>query len=189
MLIIILTDKDCDSVGALHDISQVFSFQLLDGVVAGVLLHHQPLQDALLPLEVPSVNDSLVAEVLEEDNCRKREDANTFGKSLVLQLDDGNPSGVGVVVDVLELLEHSVTLLAVGVRVEEDGEELVPGDQLLEHLLVDLLNLVRDLHDVWIGQPVQHFFVVIKVPIKFHIVALPGKYICIRKFSTYFYLK
>ena len=173
MEIIILTDKDCDSVGALHDIPQVFSFQLLDGVVAGVLLHHQPLQDALLPLEVPSVNDSLVAEVLEEDNCRKREDANTFGKSLVLQLDDGDPSGVGVVVDVLELLEHSVTLLAVGVRVEEDGEELVPGDQLLEHLLVDLLNLVGDLHCVRISQPVQHLLIIQQVSIKLDIVSFP----------------
>ena len=181
LLIIILTDKDCDSVGALHDISQVFSFQLLDGVVAGVLLHHQPLQDALLPLEVPSVNDSLVAEILEEDNCRKREDANTFGKSLVLQLDNGNPSGVGVVVDVLELLEHSVTLLAVGVGVEEDGEELVPGDQLLEHLLVHFLNLVRDLHDVGICEPVQHFLVIVQVSVELDVVPLPGKEVCTKK--------
>ena len=46
---------------------------------------------------------------------------------------------------------------------EEYGEELVPGDELLEHLLVDLLNLVGDLHGGGVSQPVQHLLVIKQV--------------------------
>ena len=149
--IAVLTHKDSNRIRALHDVPQALSLQLFDGVVAGVLLHHQPLQDALLPLQVSRVHDRLFAKVLEEHDGRQGEHPNTFGKSLVLQLNDGDPCSVSVVVDVLKLLEDAVALLAVGVGVEEDGEELVPSDQLLEHLLVHFLNLVRDLHDVGIS--------------------------------------
>jgi len=49
---------------------------------------------------------------------------------------------------------------------EENCEELVPGDELLEHLLVDLLYLVGDLHGGGVSQPVQHLLVVKQVASK-----------------------
>ncbi len=49
---------------------------------------------------------------------------------------------------------------------EENCEELVPGDELLKHLLVDLLYLVGDLHGGGVRQPVQHLLVVKQVASK-----------------------
>ena len=46
---------------------------------------------------------------------------------------------------------------------KEDSQVLVPGLQLLEHLGVDPLDLVADLHHVGVRQPVQDFLVVERV--------------------------
>ena len=43
---------------------------------------------------------------------------------------------------------------------EQDGDVLVEGRHLVEHLPVDLLDLVVDLHHVRVGQPVKHLLVV-----------------------------
>ena len=127
---LVLTHEDSHSVGTLYDLPEVVSLHLLDGVIAGVLLDHQPLQDALLLLQVPGVHhgllscgrqvrgrghgdtgdqngshddheDSLLTKVLEEDDRGHRVHPNCLGKCLVLKLDNRDPGSVCIIVNVL----------------------------------------------------------------------------------------
>ena len=52
-----------------------------------------------------------------------REDADGLGELPVLHLDDGDPRGLGLVIDRLHALEHGLALLAVDLGVWGDGEE------------------------------------------------------------------
>ena len=112
-----LTDKDSDCIGALNSLPQVIPLHLLNGVIAGVLLHHEPLQDALLPLEVASVDDSLFSKSSEKHDGGEGEHSDSLGKVLVLQLDNGDASSFCIIVNILQLLQDSITLFAVCVRI------------------------------------------------------------------------
>ena len=114
---ILLTDKHSDGIRALNCLPQLLPLELFNGVIAWILLDHQPLQNALLSLEVSSVDHGLLAEGSEEDNGRQGEDTDSLGELLVLQLDDGNSSRLGVVINILQLLQDSLALLTVRVGV------------------------------------------------------------------------
>jgi hypothetical protein len=65
----ILTDEDGDSIGLLDDAPEVVALDLLDGLVAGVLLDQQPLQDAVLSLHVASIDSRLLTKVPDQAIC------------------------------------------------------------------------------------------------------------------------
>ncbi len=62
----LLTDEDGDSIGLLDDAPEFVSVDLLNGLVAGVLLDEEPLQDAVLSLHVASIDRRLFPKVSDK---------------------------------------------------------------------------------------------------------------------------
>jgi hypothetical protein len=58
-----LTDKDSDGIRVLDGGPELLSLHLLDGLVVGILLDEEPLQDAVLPLQVARVDGRLLSKV------------------------------------------------------------------------------------------------------------------------------
>ena len=56
---------------------------------------------------------------------------------------------------------------------EDDAEVLVSRHELLEHLAVDPLDAVADLHDVGVSQPVHHLLLVKVVPLVSNVLPVP----------------
>ena len=95
----------------------VVILKLLDDVRVGIFLDQEPIEDALLVLQVAGVDDGLQLAVAEEDDGRKRKDAHLAGKFLIVDLDEIHATALGLVVDVLQLGQHRVALLAVHIAV------------------------------------------------------------------------
>ena len=95
----------------------VVIFKLFDDVRVGILLNEEPVEDALLVLQVTGVDDRIEFAVPEENHSRKSEDAHLAREFLVVDLDEVNTAAFGLVVDVLQFGQHRVALLTVHVAV------------------------------------------------------------------------
>ena len=83
-----LTNKHSYRLSVLDSPPQSLAFLALNGLIAGVFLDNEPLEDGLFVLEVAGVDDGLVAKVAEDDNGRMGEYPDTLGQLSVLQFHD-----------------------------------------------------------------------------------------------------
>ena len=115
---VFITEVNGDKLHFADEIDEhVVIIELFDDIRVGVLLDEEPVEDALLVLQVAGVDDRLEFAVPEEDNGRKSEDAHLAGEFLVVDLDEIDAAAFSLVVDVLQFSQHGVALLAIHITV------------------------------------------------------------------------
>jgi len=93
------------------------------------------------------------------ENCGKLVDAVFFGLLVVVNFDKGDSVFVAVIVDVLELSQDFLALFLVLV-VKENCQVGHLGDEHVQHLIVDVLDLIAI---QLLFDPLQNFFLLLQI--------------------------
>ena len=116
--VVFITEVNGDKLHFADEIDEhVVIIELFDDIRVGVLLDEEPVEDALLVLQVAGVDDRIEFAVPEEDDGRQGEDAHLPRELFVVDFHEIHAAAFRLVVDVLQLFQHRPALFAVVVAV------------------------------------------------------------------------